>query len=355
MNGKLKIGIIGVGGISAVHIDAYRHNPHAELYALCDIDAEKLREKGNRYGIERLYTSAEEMLSALPELDAVSVCTWNSAHAPCAIAALNAGKHVLCEKPMAVNAALAGQMLEAARRNRRVLMVGFVRRFGQDCRLVKDFIDAGALGDVYFAKAKYIRRSGNPGGWFGDRSRSGGGPLIDLGVHVIDLLRYLMGGRTPVSVTAAAYNKLGNRPGLKLNTGSYLSETRAEKPVNDVEDFAAAFIRFDDDAVLSVETSFCLNGRDSAEVALYGDRGGVEFEPELTFFTESNGYLTDVTPVPAPGFDFENAFRAEIDSFIDAIRTGAPVQAPAEDGVMLMKLLDAAYESAATGREVRLD
>ena len=164
-----------------------------------------------------------------------------------------------------------------------------------------------------------------------------------------------MGGRTPVSVTAAAYNKLGNRPGLKLNTGSYLSETRAEKPVNDVEDFAAAFIRFDDDAVLSVETSFCLNGRDSAEVALYGDRGGVEFEPELTFFTESNGYLTDVTPVPAPGFDFENAFRAEIDSFIDAIRTGAPVQAPAEDGVMLMKLLDAAYESAATGREVRLD
>lgn len=354
MNNKLKIGIIGVGGISAVHIDAYLHNPRAELYALCDIDEEKLHEKGKRYGIDRLYTSAEEMLSALPELDAVSVCTWNSAHAPCAIAALEAGKHVLCEKPMAIDAERAKQMQEAAERNRRVLMVGFVRRFGRDCRLVKDFIDAGDLGEIYFAKAKYIRRNGHPGGWFGDRSRSGGGPLIDLGVHVIDLLRYLMGNRIPVSVTAATFDKLGNRPALKQQTASYLSETKTEKTVNDVEDFASVFIRFDNGAVLSVETSFRLNGRDSAEVALYGDKGGVEFEPELTFFTERNGYLSDLTPVPSAKFD-GSAFQAEIDNFIDAILTGAPVQSPAEDGVMLMKILDAAYESAATGREVRLD
>ena len=136
MERKTKIGIIGVGGISNVHIAAYQKNPDVELYAFCDIDEEKLRKKGELYGIKRLYTDANEMLAALPELDAVSVCTWNSEHAPCAIAALNAGKHVLCEKPMAVNAELARRMIEAAERNQRVLMVGFVRRFGQDCRLV---------------------------------------------------------------------------------------------------------------------------------------------------------------------------------------------------------------------------
>lgn len=355
MADKLKIGIIGVGNISSLHINAYLNNPRAELYALCDIDEEKLREKGERYGIERLYTSAEEMLSALPELDAVSVCTWNSAHAPCAIAALNAGKHVLCEKPMALNAALANEMREAAERNNRILMIGFVRRFGQDCNLAKDFIDSGDLGNIYFAKAQYLRRNGNPGGWFGDRSRSGGGPLIDLGVHVIDLVRYLMGGRKPISVTAATFDKLGNRPNLKTPNVAYQSETKTDKPINDVEDFATLFIRFDNGAVLNVETSFCLNGRDSSAIALYGDKGGVEFVPQLTFFTETNGYLTDITPVPAAVFDGGNAFQAEIDNFVDAILLGTPVKASAEDGIILMKILDAAYQSAKTGREVRLD
>ena len=146
MNDKLKIGIIGVGGISAVHIDAYRHNPHAELYALCDIDAEKLREKGNRYGIERLYTSAEEMLSALPELDAVSVCTWNSAHAPCAIAALNAGKHVLCEKPMAMNYEEAKKMIEARDKSGKILTIGYQNRFRKEAMYLKDLADQDYFG-----------------------------------------------------------------------------------------------------------------------------------------------------------------------------------------------------------------
>ena len=354
MNGKLKIGIIGVGGISAVHIDAYRHNPHAELYALCDIDAEKLREKGNRYGIERLYTSAEEMLSALPELDAVSVCTWNSAHAPCAIAALNAGKHVLCEKPMAVNAALAGQMLEAARRNRRVLMVGFVRRFGQDCRLVKDFIEAGALGDVYFAKAKYIRRSGNPGGWFGDKSRSGGGPLIDLGVHVIDLVRYLLGNPQPVSVYGATFQKLLNRPNIKGSEG-YASISKSSDDICDVEDLATAMIRFDNGAVLQIEASFSLNiDKDQGTIQLFGTKAGARLDPELTLYTEMNDYLADVRLAAPTALSFDGLFQKEIDHYVSCVAEGVPCRAPAEDGVALMRILDAVYESARTGHEVVL-
>ncbi len=351
---KIKIGIIGVGGISQMHINSYRANPNVELYAFCDIDKKRLEEKGKANGIARLFTSAQEMC-ALPELDAVSVCTWNSAHAPCAIVALEAGKHVLCEKPMATHAAQAQAMLDAAERSGKILAMGFVRRFGRDCTFAKDFAEAGALGEVYFAKAKYIRRNGNPGGWFGDKSRSGGGPLIDLGVHVIDLLRYLMGNPRPVSVTAAAFDKLGNRSGLKLSPKGYLSETEETETINNVEDFATAFIRFDNGAVLSVETSFCLNGQDSAEVALYGNRGGIEFEPKLTLYSEQNGYLVDLSPVPNPSLDIDAAFRAEIDDFVNAVQNGTPVKAPAEDGVLLMKILDAAYESARTGREVKID
>ncbi|MDO5310330.1 MAG: Gfo/Idh/MocA family oxidoreductase, partial [Clostridia bacterium] len=167
MSNKIKIGIIGVGNIAGTHIQAYLKNPNVELYAFCDINEAQLKKMGEEYGIERLYTDVNEML-ALTEIDAVSVCTWNSAHAECAIAALNAGKHVLCEKPMAVNAAQAEEMKAAAEKNGKLLMIGFVRRYGNDCKILKEFIDTDYFGDIYYAKATYLRRNGNPGGWFGD-------------------------------------------------------------------------------------------------------------------------------------------------------------------------------------------
>ena len=163
---KLKIGVIGVGNIAECHIQAYKKNPHVELYAFCDINEERLKAKGEHHGVTRLYTDKDQMLAELPELDAVSVCTWNSAHAPCAIAALNAGKHVLVEKPMAANAEEARAMQEAAERGGKLLMVGFVRRYGNDAKILKDFIGNDFFGDMYYAKATYLRRNGNPGGWF---------------------------------------------------------------------------------------------------------------------------------------------------------------------------------------------
>ena len=229
---KLKIAIIGLGGISEQHIQGYLNNKNAEIYAFCDMNAELLAKKGEKYGVTRLYTDEATMLKELPEIDAVSVCTCNCAHAPCSIMALNAGKDVLCEKPMAMNATEAKAMLETAKRNGKKLMVGFVRRFGNDTAVVKDFIRNGSLGDIYYAKATYLRRNGNPGGWFGDKSRSGGGPLIDLGVHVIDLTRYLMGNPKPVSVYGATFRKLGNRKGIK---DGFISNTSEKKTDNDIE------------------------------------------------------------------------------------------------------------------------
>lgn len=347
-----KIGIIGVGGISEFHIGAYKKNPNAEVYAFCDIDEGRLNEMGRRHNIDRLYTDADEMLSSLPELDAVSVCTWNSAHAQCAISALNAGKHVLCEKPMAMTAEEAKAMRQAAEKNGKLLMIGFVRRFGNDCNILKDFVDNNYFGDIYYAKATYLRRSGNPGGWFGDKSRSGGGPLIDLGVHVIDLVRFLMGNPRPVSVFGATFHKLGNRSHIKGQAG-YFSVGKTSNDICDVEDLATALIRFDNGAVLSVEASFSLNiKKDEGKIELFGTKAGAKIDPELELYSEINNYMSDVTLAAPTALDFNGLFDNEINHFIDCIQSDVKCISPAADGVDIMAILDAIYESARTGHEV---
>ena len=352
---KLKIAVVGVGSISAVHLGGYLKNPNVEVYSFCDIDEKRLQEKGEKYGVTRLYTDVQTMLDELPEIDAVSVCTWNNGHAPCTIAALNAGKHVLCEKPMAMNAKQAEEMIAAAKKNGKKLMIGFVRRFGNDAAVVKDFIENGSVGDIYYAKATYLRRNGNPGGWFGDKARSGGGPLIDLGVHVIDLTRYLMGNPKPVSVYGATFHKLGNRPNVKGAAG-YASEGKGQNDVCDVEDMATALVRYDNGAVLSVEASFSLNVKnDSGKIELFGTKGGVSLNPEFELYTDVNGYLANVELNMPTALSFEGLFENEIDYFVNAILNDVDVSSIAEDGLTLMKMLDAIYLSAETGREVRLD
>ena len=349
----IKVGVIGTGGISGVHLGGYSRNPNVEIYALCDINEKNLAKRAEEYKVSRTFTDYREML-ALKELDAVSVCTWNSAHAECAIAALRAGKHVLCEKPMALNTAQAQEMEKAAKENGKLLMIGFVRRFGNDCAVLKDFIDSGSFGEIYYAKAQYLRRKGCPGGWFGDKSRSGGGPLIDLGVHVIDLCRYLMGGPQPVSVYGATFNKLGDRRHIKDARG-YSSTVVSKDDIFDVEDMATALIRFDNGAVLSVEASFSLNTeKDVGNIELFGTKAGCKLDPELTIFTDMNDYLANVKLAQSTALSFDGLFDNEINHFVECIETGKPCRNPAQDGVTLMKILDGIYESARTGHEVLL-
>lgn len=352
---KIRIGVIGTGSIAREHLKAYKKNPHVEVYALCDLNAELLAKRAEEFGVpaERTFTNCEEMLK-LPEIDAVSVCTWNAAHAPCSIAALNAGKHVLCEKPMAMNAEEAKAMKEAAERNGKLLMIGFVRRFGNDCDILMDLISNDQFGEIYYAKATYLRRNGNPGGWFGDKARSGGGPLIDLGVHVIDLSRYLLGRPKPVSVYGATFRKLGNRPDIKGGK-AYLSARANDTTVCDVEDLATALIRFDNGAVVSVEASFSLNlKKDVGSIELFGTKAGAKIDPELEMYSEMNGYMTNVTLTNPTALSFDGLFAREIDHYVDCVRLGLPCRSPAEDGITLMKILDAIYESAATGHEVMI-
>jgi len=348
---KLRIGLVGAGNIARVHLEAYKNVENAEIVALCDINPETLAETAKMFGIEKTYTDEAEMLKN-EELDACDVAVWNCNHASCSIMALNAGKHVLCEKPMATNAKEAQEMIDAAKNNNKLLMIGFVLRFGDEAKIAKDFIDNGYLGDIYYSKATYLRRHGAPGGWFTDKSRSAGGPVIDLGVHVIDLTRYLMGKPKALSVFASTNDVLKNRPHLKTTVGwSPKGATPQDK--YDVEDFAVAMIKYDGNKTTLLETSYSLNGEEVTKKELYGTKGGMNLNgADMKIYTEVNDYLADISPKTEHYIYSQEMFTAEMAHFVDCVLNGAECQAPAEDGLEVMKILDAVYESAKTGHEV---
>ena len=351
---KIKVAVIGVGTISNHHIESYLNNENVELYAFCDINEKRLKLMGEKYGITRLYTDEAHMLAELSELDAVSVCTWNSAHAPCTIMALNAGKHVLCEKPMATCVEDAIAMKEAAEKNGKLLMIGFVRRFGRDCAIVSDLIKNNKLGEIYYAKVANIRRNGNPGGWFGEKARSGGGPLIDLGVHSIDLVRYLMGMPNPVSVYGTTFKKLSARNDVKTPK-AYVAASATEHDICDCEDLASALIRFDNGVVISVEMSFSLNTGDEVNnIQMFGTEAGVKIDNNVTLYGTTDGYLTDTSFKGNNNLNMKEIFGGEIDHFVDCINGKTCCINTADDGIAMMKILTAIYKSAECGHEVEI-
>jgi predicted dehydrogenase len=357
MTEKIKAAVIGVG-IGLAHAKGYLACPDAELVAVCDADPVRLRERGDQMGIPRemQFTDYHDVLK-LPELDAVSIGLPNFLHAPVAVAAFEAGKHVLCEKPLATSKEEAQRMVRAAEENGRTLMVCFNYRFRDDARWLLSMRDAGRLGDIYFARAGWMRNSGIPGfgGWFTNKSLSGGGPLIDLGVHILDLTLWLMGYPKPVSVCGAAFSVFGPQgrkaSGAKRGPGGF-----------DVEDLAAGFVRFANGAALQIETSWASHtkpGRDDYFVNLYGTEGGSELyvanytdRDTLTFYTEECGQPVMMKPAivnRAAGHELA------VKHFVHAIQNNLPVESTGEQGLTLMKIIDALYESSMTGHEVCID
>ncbi len=348
---KLRIGMVGTGNIASVHLDAYKNVEQAEIVAACDINPETLKNAAEQYGIKNTYSNITDMIKN-EDLDAVDVCVWNCNHAKCAIEALNAGLHVLCEKPMAASAKEAQEMIDAAEKNNKLLMIGFVLRFDDETKIAKDFIDNDYLGDIYYSKAVYLRRHGAPGGWFTDKSRSAGGPVIDLGVHVIDLTRYLMGKPKALSVFASTENKLKNRPHLKTTVGWTPKDAKPDD-VYDVEDFGIAMIKYEGNKTTLLETSYSINGESVTKKELYGTKGGMNLNGQGSkIYTEVNGFLADITPDTANYIYSDNMFEAEMRHFVDCCLNGTKCIAPSEDGLEVMKILDAIYESARTGHEV---
>ncbi len=350
----LKIGVIGAGSIAGLHLKSYAKNPRVEVVAIADIKDDRAKAVAEQWGATNHYPDAASLL-ADPAVEAVSICTWNDTHAELAIAALEAGKHVLVEKPMSKSWEQADQVRQAAEKADTVLQVGFVRRHSANARILKQFIDAGELGEIYYARARAIRRVGNPGGWFANKAVSGGGPVIDIGVHVIDLAWYLMGSPKVVAVSGNTYEKLGNRSNITTLPRWVVSDY--DPDLNDVEDLANAMVRFENGASLLVDVSYSLHVKsDELTVEVFGDKGGAELEPELSIVTEKLDTVLNITPqISSPTFDIVDGFDTEIDNFVAAALGETEVVAPAWHGSEIQRILDGIYASAAQGREIRFD
>lgn len=355
MSSKIRLAAVGVGSIfRSAHVKTWLEHPEVELVAVCDTYPGRAESVAKEYGIPDFYTDYKELLER-DDIDAIDICTPNLFHSQISIAALQAGKHVFCEKPDAVSPEEAQKMADAAEASGKVLMTMRNNRFTQASRYLKRFIEDGGMGDIYTGRCGWVRRRGIPGkgGWFTTKELSGGGPLIDLGVHFIDLAIWLMGNPKPVAVTGCTYTKFANneimdsidtRFGDKKDGGTF-----------DVEDLAIGFIRFANGASLQIEFSWASNVEEDMNfVELRGTQAGFSLKKgAVQIFSESVGQLTNVTPVlkPKPG---ESAHGEHLKHFIDVLRQRAtPIIVP-EHGVDMIKILAAIYESAQTGQEVRL-
>ena len=346
---KVRIGIIGMGMIGAVHAKAFQGISGAEAAAVCDCRPDCLKAKGEEFGVSRLFTDYRKML-AEPDLDAVVVATPNHAHYTTTMDALKAGKHVLCEKPMALNARQARQMAAAAGKAGKLLQMGMVRRQNAESRVARGMIEKGALGRIYHMHMVLRRRRGIPGlgGWFTTRSLSGGGVLIDIGVHFFDLVMWLADMWRPERVSASLYAEFGRRMKEYVYTAMWAGPPKYDGTF-DVDDYATGIVRFAGNATLSFELSWAANCEDVNFVEILGNKGGMRLHDDngLALFTEHNGHLADIRPQYAE----VEVFAAQAENFARAIRGKGKPAATAEQGAALMALLDAIHRSAESGKE----
>lgn len=346
MSKKLRIGLIGVGGIAQVHMNAWQKCDDAEVVAICDIHKRARETTGQKYDVPRemLYEDYKQMLRGV-ELDAVDICTPNAMHMPPSLAAFKAGCHVLVEKPVATSARQCQRMIQAGHEADRLLMVGQVMRFAPPSLTMKRWVDEGLIGDIYWARASYLRDRGTPAsGSFIDMKQSGGGPIYDVGVHVLDLCLHLMGFPVPVSVSAGTYVGISNKPSLMAHN---------PKKYTVPEDFAVALVRFANGATLSLEAGWALNiPGPSPNCLLVGDKGGMQSNP-LTLIQEHSGMLMNSTPQVNPYSEVQG-FEMEIGLFVEAIRKGGPSPVPGEQALTTQRILDAVYKSGRQDKEVKV-
>ncbi len=352
MSSKLKVGIIGVGGIARAHVPGWEASEHAELAAACDIDERVLQEWGQAHGITKLTTDPADLFRD-PDIDIIDICTPNKYHAPLAIAALEAGKHVLCEKPLAPTPQEVQQIIAARDRSGKMLMTAQHFRFRGTARALKAEIETGTLGDIYHARSWMLRRAAIPTKpSFLLKRHSGGGPCIDIGVHILDLTLWFMGNPKPISVSGVARNELARHAGAFSIWGM-----RSVPQEMDVEDFAAAFIRFENGATLILEVSWMLHHNTAGEdtqVWLYGTEGGAHWPKCEIFQTNYTTHQLYVRTLQLTQDTLE-PHALECVEFAAAIAEGRPSPVPAEQSLQVMAILDGIYRSQQIGGEVKLD
>jgi predicted dehydrogenase len=350
---KMNVAIIGCGTIAnSAHAPSYQKNPGAHIKYCVDIIPERANALKDKFGGEVALTDYREILGDR-ELDAVSVCVPNYLHAPISIDCLNAGKDVLCEKPAAMNYAEALAMRDAAEKNGRILNIGVVNRFNTAVNRIRDLAERGELGEIYHVYCSFRAYRSIPGlgGPFTTKALSGGGVLIDWGVHFLDLIFYVLGTPKPVSVTGATYSKLARN----LREYAYL-DMWAGPPdysgVNDVEEFVTGMVRTQSPTI-TLNGAWAQNINEPAMfIEFLGDKGGVKLQygGGYTMWSARDGELCEHRPV----FKSSDMFYDEIDAFLESAREGRKIRSNIDYVLPVAQVMDALYESAREGREVLL-
>ena len=352
MSSKIKVAMIGVGGIANAHWNGWSAlADRAEVVALCDLSPDQVKKRSEEWKVTRTFTDFNRMLKEV-DCDAVDVCTPNKAHTPAVIAALRAGRHVLCEKPLAATPAEIEQMIKARDKAKKLLMTAQHMRFEGASMLLKKAIDDGELGSVYHARSWFLRRRRLPArpGFYVNKL-SGGGPCIDIGVHTLDLTLHFMGFPEPALVVGTTPCKLAKKPGIYNEWAGW--STQDWRKTYDVEDFAAGFVKFKNGASLILEVSWMLNLRENEifRINLFGERAGCEY-PGLEVFGEENGRQFDKKLTNPPQL---KGHANEIAHFVKALEDGAKASpVPAEQSLIVQKILDGMYRSHKTGQAVKL-
>jgi len=358
MSDVIKVGVIGAGGIgSQVHIPAYKALPGVEIVAVADTNLERAQKVAKENGIPHAFADYRDLL-ALDGISVVSVCTPNAFHAQQSIAALEAGKNVLCEKPMAIRVEDANAMVETAKRTGKLLMIGLTNRFRADFQTMRQYVRDGLLGEIYYIKAGWLRRSGIPGygSWFTNKDLAGGGCLLDIGVHFLDIAMWISGFPKPVSVSGTKFAKFGPRGKALGGWGADIYRSGNQR--FDVDDLATAFIRMENGAVLALEVSWASHtgGEGENYVRIFGTDGGIEYASQYTdypvrYHSDRDGVEFDsivhTTPTKVP-------HQVEIAHFLDCVRGKAQPLVPLDEAVTVAKILDGISRSAESGKEVAI-
>jgi len=340
----LNMGLIGVGTIGKAHLQAYSNQKNVRVVAASDINEEELKSTAKKFNIGKFFTDYKDLLS-LEEVDAVSVCTPPFNHAQITCDAASAGKHVLCEKPMAMNASEASEMVKACNEAGVKLGIASGRsRFEPAVEMAKRYISDGSLGKVYYARVSFFRRRGRPGidilvnsKWFLGSSKAGGGSFMDIGCYDIDVMLYLLGSPNPYAVSAMTFRGIEDLPKLDAKF--------------DVEEHASVLVRFVNSATVTFETSWASNMESGKNVIILGSKGGLKLYP-FTYYTKQKGKHTALT------IDLEgkrvNQMEMLINDFAAACLQDKTPKTPGEDGLKVMQVISAAYESANLGKEVEI-
>ncbi len=350
MPDKLRCAVIGTGAIGMDHLNSLSLCRRAALVAIAENNPQRAKAAADHYHLTRSYTDYREVLEQ-PDIDAVTIAVPNNLHCQVAIQALQARKHVMLEKPMAMNAKEAARIVETAKKMKRTLMVGQHFRFNRHVQLTRQLISRGELGEVYHGRGFWLRRSGIPriGSWFTQKNLSGGGCLLDIGVHFLDAALHLMNEFDAVGVSGQTYSKFGPRGVGETNYGK--SEIAAGRPF-DVEDYSLALIKLKSGRTVLIESSWAANlPGDAAEfgVDLLGTNAGMSLFPARLFRHGPQGYETihwGETKLPYP--------EDRLHHFVDCVLDGRKTLIPMEESLKVQKILDAIYLSSQTGKEVRL-